>query len=84
MLVTVCVGEVGGVSWLRVSFLFARGDGGGVVMFLFLVWICFVIVDCALGGMLWWEIGGVGVICVSRNFVIARLPPCSLRMSVAL
>ena len=30
-LVAVCVGEVGGVSWLKMLFLFARGDGGGVL-----------------------------------------------------
>ena len=28
-----CVGEVGGVSWLKLLFLFARGDGGGVTFF---------------------------------------------------
>ena len=50
-LVAVCVGEVGGVSCLKVAFLFARGDGGGVVVCLFLVRFCCVSIGCALSGM---------------------------------
>ena len=48
----VCVGEDGGVSCSMVSFLFARGDGGGVVMCLFLVRFCCVSIGCALSGMM--------------------------------
>ena len=48
----VCVGEVGGVSWLKVLFLFDRGDDGGFVMSLFRVWFCYVSIGYALAGMM--------------------------------
>ena len=51
MLEVVCVGEDGGVSCSMMSFLFARGDGGGVVMRLFLVRFCCISLGCVLSGM---------------------------------
>jgi len=65
-------------------FIVARGDGGGVVMRLVRVWFCGISIGYALGGEVLWVLGEVGVVCASRNFVSASLPPCSLRMSDAL
>ena len=47
----VCVDEVGGVSCFKVSFIFSRGDGRGVVVCLFRVCFCCVSIGYALNGM---------------------------------
>jgi hypothetical protein len=80
----VCVGGFAGVFWLGVLPRFARGDGGGIVMPLFRVWLFGVSIGYALGGGVLWAVGEVGVICASRFFVSAGLSPCSFRMSDAL
>ena len=80
----VCVGGSGGVLWLGILLRFARGDGGSVVMHLFLAWICGISIGYVLGGEVWWLVGEVVAIGTSRNFASASLPPCSLRMYGAL
>jgi len=57
----VCVGVFLGVFWLGILLRFARGDGGRVVMLLFLVWFCGGSIGYALGGGVLWVIGEVGV-----------------------
>ena len=49
----VCVGEFGGVFWLKILLRFARGDGGRAVMPLFRVWFCGVSIGFALDGGVW-------------------------------
>ena len=50
----------------------------------FFSWVCGISIGCMLGGEVWWFVGKVEAIGTSRNFVSARLPPCSLRMPEAL
>ena len=63
---------------------FARGDGGVGCYASFPCLGCGVSLGYALSCGVLWVVGEVGVICASRNFVSASLPPCSFRMSDAL